>query len=100
MLKAATPVQVVVGSFIAEGKKLKPAAAPLPQMPGFGGASAPCPPSKGSSSESDGDGPGSPSMNQSTGGGNCNDAGQHYRTIPTYSWPQLRHDSDVRMMPN
>ncbi|XP_021319476.1 AT-hook motif nuclear-localized protein 10 isoform X2 [Sorghum bicolor] len=65
MLMAATPVQVVVGSFIAEGKKPKeeqpkrePTSVP-PHTAGFGAASTASPPSDGTSSEHSDD-PGSP----------------------------------------
>ncbi|CAL9052963.1 AT-hook motif nuclear-localized protein 8-like [Musa acuminata AAA Group] len=89
MLVAATPVQVVVGSFIAEGKKPKPeplrwepSSAP-PQMPGFGAAVTASPPSEGTSSESSED-PGSP-INQSVG--TCNNSGQHVQpAYPPVSW--------------
>ncbi|URD94829.1 AT-hook protein 1 [Musa troglodytarum] len=89
MLVAATPVQVVVGSFIAEGKKPKPeplrwepSSAP-PQMPGFGAAVTASPPSEGTSSESSED-PGSPT-NQS--GGTCNNSTQHVQAAyPPVSW--------------
>ncbi|KAJ6801117.1 AT-hook motif nuclear-localized protein 10-like [Iris pallida] len=106
MLKAASPVQVVMGSFIAEGKKPKPDAmkrepssVPSHQVSGFGAASASSPPSQGTDSDSDAGDPGSPSMNQSIGGGNNNNLGQHFNTIPAYhsvsGWPQHRHDSDL-----
>ncbi|KAF5735073.1 putative DNA-binding protein ESCAROLA [Tripterygium wilfordii] len=59
MLLAATPVQVIVGSFIAEGKKSKniakpePSSAPTPYMLNFGtAATAASPESQGASSES------------------------------------------------
>ncbi|KAJ6805094.1 AT-hook motif nuclear-localized protein 10-like [Iris pallida] len=87
LLTAASPVQVVVGSFIAEGKKEKeqkqhipvdPSSAPTKivnsgpgPMPMMGRANSP--PSRGTLSESSG-GPGSP-MNQSTGG-TCNNSNQ------------------------
>ncbi|KAJ6793172.1 AT-hook motif nuclear-localized protein 10-like [Iris pallida] len=85
LLTAASPVQVVVGSFIAEGKKereqkqhipVEPSSAPMKlvtsgPMPMMGGANSP--PSRGTLSESSG-GPGSP-MNQSTGG-TCNNSNQ------------------------
>ncbi|KAJ6822108.1 AT-hook motif nuclear-localized protein 10-like [Iris pallida] len=108
MLMAATPVQVVMGSFIAEGKKPKPDAikhepssVPSAQMPGFGVASASSPPSQRTDSDSDDadDDPGSPSMNHSTGGGNSKNPGQHFHNIPSYhsvsGWAQHRHDCDM-----
>ncbi|XP_059441545.1 AT-hook motif nuclear-localized protein 13-like [Corylus avellana] len=68
MLMAASPVQVIVGSFIADGKKpnsnnLKsgPSAAPVPQMLNFGAPlTVGSPPSQGASSESSDDDGGSP----------------------------------------
>ncbi|KAK9271059.1 hypothetical protein L1049_026648 [Liquidambar formosana] len=77
LLTAASPVQVVVGSFIADGRKeLKPAnhKEPLsatPKLaPGGGATGASSPPSRGTLSESSG-GPGSP-LNHSTGA--CNNS--------------------------
>ncbi|WOL19502.1 AT-hook motif nuclear-localized protein 10 [Canna indica] len=84
MLTAASPVQVVVGSFIADGKKepkqnspLEPTSAPAKLAPitsiapaGTTGGSSP--PSRGTLSESSG-GPGSP-LNLSTG--TCNNSSQ------------------------
>ncbi|KAJ4963190.1 hypothetical protein NE237_023129 [Protea cynaroides] len=74
LLTAATPVQVVVGSFIADGRKeskptnqSEPSSAPSRPTPGGGAGS---PPSRGTLSESSG-GPGSP-LNQSTGA--CNNS--------------------------
>ncbi|RZR91213.1 hypothetical protein BHM03_00019301 [Ensete ventricosum] len=82
-------ILVVVGSFIAEGKKPKPeplrwepSSAP-PQMPGFGAAVTASPPSEGTSSESSED-PGSPT-NQS--GGTCHNSSQHVQpAYPPVSW--------------
>lgn len=102
MLMAATPVQVVMGSFIAEGKKPKaelkrdPSSVPPPQMPGFGAASASSPPSQGSSSESDDDDdPGSPAMNLSGSVGTYNKSNHHGQTMPAYSsirgWSHYGH---------
>ncbi|KAJ8762217.1 hypothetical protein K2173_007373 [Erythroxylum novogranatense] len=74
LLTAASPVQVVVGSFIADGRKESksanqveplPAITGVPAVGGLTGASSP--PSRGTLSESSG-GPGSP-LNQSTGTG-------------------------------
>ncbi|KAM0945662.1 putative AT-hook motif nuclear-localized protein [Dioscorea sansibarensis] len=101
MLMAAGPVQVVVGSFIAEGKKSKPEppkhdpSPGPPQLSGFAAPSAASPPSQGTSSESSDDDPGSP-MNHS-GGGN-NNSGHHVHSMPyaPVGWPHsanpLRHD--------
>lgn len=106
MLMAATPVQVVMGSFIAEGKKPKPepmkcepSSAP-PQMAGFGAALAGSPSSEGTSSESSDD-PGSPSSQ----GGACNNSSQYIQSAYfSVGWPhsanQNRHDSGMKMMPN
>ncbi|KAJ0964351.1 hypothetical protein J5N97_029473 [Dioscorea zingiberensis] len=103
MLVAAGPVQVVVGSFIAEGKKPKPeslkhepAPAP-PQLSGFGAPSTATPPSQGSSSESSDDDAGSP-INHN-GGGNSNNSGHHVHSMQynplgwQHSANQLRHDA-------
>ncbi|WOL06999.1 AT-hook motif nuclear-localized protein 10-like [Canna indica] len=108
MLVAATPVQVVVGSFIAEGKKPKPEplkwepSSASPQMAGFGAAvTAASPPSEGTSSESSED-PGSPTNHSA---GTCNNSSQHVQSgFPSVSWSHPanlnRHESDMNMMPN
>lgn len=98
--------QVVMGSFIAEGKKPKPeplkrepSSAP-PQMAGFGPALAASPPSEGTSSESSDD-PGSP-VDRS--GAYTNSSHHIQSSYASFGWPhsanQNRHDSDMRMMPN
>ncbi|XP_068650029.1 AT-hook motif nuclear-localized protein 10-like [Aristolochia californica] len=111
MLMAASPVQVVVGSFISDGKKSKPESgnreSPFAgiQMAGMGPVAATSPPSQGTSSESSE--PGSP-INQSTGA--CNDNNnnqsiQHLSGYPTMSWVsplatnQHRHDGDTKILP-
>ncbi|XP_010933497.1 AT-hook motif nuclear-localized protein 10 isoform X2 [Elaeis guineensis] len=106
MLMAATPVQVVMGSFIAEGKKPKPeplkrepSSAP-PQMAGFGPSLAASPLSEGTSSESSDD-PGSPIDRN----GGYNNSSQHIQSAyASVGWPhsanQNRHDSDMKMMLN
>ncbi|KAH9769625.1 at-hook motif nuclear-localized protein [Citrus sinensis] len=74
MLMAASPVQVIVGSFIAEGKKsnsnfLKsgPSSAPTPHMLSFGAPmTTSSPPSQGASSESSDDNGSSP-LNRGAG---------------------------------
>lgn len=78
MLTASSPVQVVVGSFIADGQKeskqvnqTEPSSAGPKLGPG-GGATAGSSPSRGTLSESSG-GPGSP-LNQSTGACNTNNS--------------------------
>ncbi|THU57431.1 hypothetical protein C4D60_Mb03t03460 [Musa balbisiana] len=77
LLTAASPVQVIVGSFIADGRKETKKANPLEPMSAPGklvpaGTSGPSsPPSRGTLSESSG-GPGSP-LNQSTGTYNNSD---------------------------
>lgn len=117
MLMAATPVQVVVASFIAEGKKSKPAEArkvePMsapPQMATYVPAPVASPPSEGTSSASSDDS-GSP-INHS--GMPYNHSGQHQHQHqhqhmpPAYAsggWSlsahhQNRHDSDMKMMSN
>uniref|UniRef100_A0ACD5UTY3 Uncharacterized protein n=2 Tax=Avena sativa TaxID=4498 RepID=A0ACD5UTY3_AVESA len=110
MLMAANLVQVVVGSFIAEGKKPKeeqvkrePTPAP-PQMQtaGFGAAgSAATPPSDGTSSDHSDD-PGSP-MGPSPNGAVLNNAGHpiHASYAPVgWSLPgnQNRYDPDLKIM--
>ncbi|XP_030951053.1 AT-hook motif nuclear-localized protein 10 [Quercus lobata] len=77
LLTAATPIQVVVGSFITDGRKesksanhMEPLNAPSKLGPGGGHTGASSPPSRGTLSESSG-GPGSP-LNHSTGA--CNNS--------------------------
>nr|XP_010919924.1 AT-hook motif nuclear-localized protein 10-like [Elaeis guineensis] len=106
MLMAARTVQVVMGSFIAEGKnpkpeplKREPSSAP-PPMADSGVAWAASPPSEGTSSESSDD-PGSP-INQS---GTCNNSSQHIQSaFASVDWPYSanpdRYDSDMKIMPN
>ncbi|XP_043717053.1 AT-hook motif nuclear-localized protein 10-like [Telopea speciosissima] len=85
MLMAAGPVQVIVGSFIADGKKSKAErqpSTPAPQTVGLGAPVATgSPPSQGASSESSGQ-PGSP-LNHSSGA--CNNTGQSIQGLSTYS---------------
>ncbi|KAM0884108.1 hypothetical protein ACQ4PT_031231 [Festuca glaucescens] len=119
-LTAATPVQVVVASFIAEGKKSKPAeprkvepmSAP-PQMATYVPAPVASPPSEGTSSGSSDDS-GSP-MNQ--GGMPYNHSGQQQQQPPhpqqhmppayasggwslSHHQNNNRHDADMKMMSN
>ncbi|CAM0956096.1 unnamed protein product [Alopecurus aequalis] len=125
-LTAATPVQVVVASFIAEGKKSKPAeprkvepmSAP-PQMPTYVPAPVASPPSEGTSSGSSDDS-GSP-INH--GGMPYNHSGQQQQqhqqhqhpqhqqhmppayasggwSLPAHHQNNSRHDADVKMMSN
>ncbi|URD85181.1 AT-hook protein 1 [Musa troglodytarum] len=91
MLVAATPVQVVVASFITGNKKPKleplrwePSSAPL-QMASFGATLTVSPPSEGTSSESSDD-PGSPT-NQN--GGTCDNSTQNVQSAyPSFiGWP-------------
>lgn len=76
LLTAASPVQVIIGSFLAEGwKESRSGMQPEPlssSMPKFipGASAVGSPPSRGNLSESSG-GPGSP-LNHSTGGGCSN----------------------------
>ncbi|KAJ8501024.1 hypothetical protein OPV22_011576 [Ensete ventricosum] len=82
-LTAASPVQVIVGSFIADGRKEKKTLEPMsaPGKPVPAGTSGPSsPPSRGTLSESSG-GPGSP-LNQSTGTYNNNIDQQGLSSIP------------------
>ncbi|CAN6476688.1 unnamed protein product [Victoria cruziana] len=82
LLMAASPVQVVVGSFIADVKKTEPRASDLSvpaKISAGGAAAAGSPPSRGTLSESSG-GPGSP-LNQSTGACNNSQPG-----IPNMPW--------------
>ncbi|XP_010269996.1 PREDICTED: AT-hook motif nuclear-localized protein 10-like isoform X2 [Nelumbo nucifera] len=87
MLMAATPVQVVVGSFIAEGKKSnsdlsKREPTSASQMVGLGApVGTGSPPSQGTSSESSGE-PDSP-LNR--GSGPCNNTGPSINGMPAYS---------------
>uniref|UniRef100_A0A5B7AKM6 AT-hook motif nuclear-localized protein n=1 Tax=Davidia involucrata TaxID=16924 RepID=A0A5B7AKM6_DAVIN len=99
MLTAATPVQVIVGSFIADGKKSKsgPPSAPPPNMLNFGAPLAVgSPPSQGASSDSS-DENGSSPFNR--GPGFYNNASQPIHNMPMYSnmgWG----NSTMKMLPN
>ncbi|XP_066345507.1 AT-hook motif nuclear-localized protein 10-like [Miscanthus floridulus] len=105
MLMAATPVQVVVGSFIAEGKKPKeeqpkrePTSVP-PHTAGFGAASTASPPSDGTSSEHSDD-PGSP---MGPNGSTFTNAGLPlHSTFAPAGWSlsgnQSHYDPDLKMM--
>lgn len=97
-------MQVVVGSFIAEGKKPKeeqpkrePTSVP-PHTAGFGAASTASPPSDGSSSEHSDD-PGSP---MGPNGSTFTNAGHPLHTFAPVGWSlsgnQSRYDSDIKMM--
>ncbi|CAD5193614.1 unnamed protein product [Musa acuminata subsp. malaccensis] len=107
MLVAATPVQVVVASFITEKKKpqpeplrWEPSSAP-PQMASFGATLTVSPPTEGTSSESSDD-RGSPT-NQN--GGTCDNSTQPVQSAyPSFiSWShsvnENRHNSDMKVMP-
>jgi predicted DNA-binding protein with PD1-like motif len=105
MLMAATPVQVVVGSFITEGKKPKeeqpkhePASVP-PQTAGFGPARTASPPSDGTSSEHSDD-PGSPlGPNGSTFTNTGHPMHSAYASVGwSLSGNQGRYDPDLKMM--
>lgn len=105
MLMAATPVQVVVGSFIAEAKKPKeeqpkrePTSVP-PHTAVFGAASTASPPSDGTSSEHSDD-PGSP---MGPNGSAFTSAGLPlHSTYAAVGWSlsedQSRYDPDLKMM--
>lgn len=108
-LVAATPVQVVVGSFIADAKKPKSsggqAAAPPPNMLNFGsgpgsvpGASPPSDGQSSDSSEESGGGGGSP-LRRPTPGSYNNASQQQPPPMPMYSnmgWP----NSTMNMLRN
>ncbi|XP_037487122.1 AT-hook motif nuclear-localized protein 10-like [Triticum dicoccoides] len=107
MLMAATPVQVVVGSFIAEGNKKpkeeqpkrEPTSAPMQTAAGFGAASAAATPSDGTSSDHSDD-PGSP---MGPNGSAFNNAGHptHASYAPvgwSLSGNQGRYDPDMKMV--
>ncbi|KAJ8560291.1 hypothetical protein K7X08_004349 [Anisodus acutangulus] len=101
-LMAATPVQVIVGSFIAEGKKPKsktPSSTPPPSnMLNFGGPAsggASLPPSQDASSDSDDENGSSPLSHEQGPYGN---AGQPLHGMPMYAnmgWP----NNNVKMVP-
>ncbi|XP_042508928.1 AT-hook motif nuclear-localized protein 10-like [Macadamia integrifolia] len=87
LLTAASPVQVVVASFITDGRKeskstnqSEPSSAPPKFTPGGGAAGTGSPQSRGTLSESSG-GPGSP-LNQSTGA--CNNS--HPQVMASMPW--------------
>ncbi|KAL1531223.1 AT hook motif DNA-binding family protein [Salvia divinorum] len=91
MLNAASPVQIVVGSFIAEGKKSKIGASPRYMFnfgaPGTGASPSPC-----GSSESGDDSP----LNHGTGP--YGNDGQEDQTMPLYNsigWP-----NSMKVLPN
>lgn len=89
LLTAASPVQVVVGSFFPDyrrdmniGNQTEPSSAPSKLHAGYGPTGAGSPPSRGTLSESSGGGPGSP-LNQSTGGGGAvNSTPQGMSSLP------------------
>ncbi|GJN01902.1 hypothetical protein PR202_ga19205 [Eleusine coracana subsp. coracana] len=105
LLMAATPVQVVVGSFIAEGKKPKeeqPKREPVPVPPhiaGFGAVTTASPPSDGTSSEHSDD-PGSPlGPNGSTFTNTGHPMHSQYAPVAwSLSGNQGRYDPDLKMM--
>eukprot|EP01018_Ginkgo_biloba_P032294 Gb_40521 [translate_table: standard] len=109
LLMAASPVQVVVGSFISNGRK--PQSRPvnpessvgLAQAAASGGAAAASPVSRGTMSESSG-GPGSP-MNQSTADFNSapQQPVQNMTSYQSVGWPgsqsmgEPRRNTDINM---
>lgn len=108
-LVAATPIQVVVGSFITENKKSKssssPSAAPPANMLNFGGGSVPgaSPPSDGPSSESSEDSGSSPLHRHPSSYNNASQQQQQQQQppppMPMYSnmgWP----NSTMNMLRN
>ncbi|PHT78967.1 AT-hook motif nuclear-localized protein 8 [Capsicum annuum] len=101
MLMAATPVQVIVGSFIAEGKKPKSKTPSLTSPPSnmlnFGGPASggASPPSRDASNDSSDENGGSPLSHEQGPYGN---AGQPLHGMPMYanmSWP----NNSVKMVP-
>ncbi|CAN4097830.1 unnamed protein product [Withania somnifera] len=101
MLMAATPVQVIVGSFIAEGKKPKSKTPSLTSPPSnmlnFGGPASGgvSPPSHDASSDSSDENGGSPSNHEQGPYGN---SGQPLHSMPVYAnmgWP----NNSVKMVP-
>ncbi|KAL7111248.1 hypothetical protein ACP275_05G076400 [Erythranthe tilingii] len=100
MLKAASPVQVVVGSFIADGKKPKagPTSTPPSNMLNFGAPAPQASPPPGASSESaEENDDGSPLERDSSGPYSTN-AGQPVQSIPMYAnmgWP-----NPIKMLPD
>ncbi|KAK8934598.1 hypothetical protein KSP39_PZI014782 [Platanthera zijinensis] len=97
MLMAATSVQVVVGSFLAEKKKPKsdlsghePSSAPPQQIPGFGPQTASSPPSQVSLSDSGDEQRKSPMDHDS---GHENNFDFQFRGLPSYSvgWAPSRN---------
>ncbi|KAL2236624.1 AT-hook motif nuclear-localized protein 10 [Sesamum indicum] len=97
MLKAASPVQVVVGSFIADGKKSKSGTSSTPpsNMLNFGAPMTGASPSPGASSESGEDNDDSP-LNR--GSGPYGNAGQPGQNMPMYS--TMGWANSIKMLPN
>ncbi|KAK9266909.1 hypothetical protein L1049_027168 [Liquidambar formosana] len=104
MLMAATPVQVIVGSFIADGKKSNsnlsisgPSSAPLPHMLSFGApVIAASPPSQGASSDSSDENGNSPI---DRGSGPYMNSSQPIHSMPMYpsmGWA----NSSMKILPN
>ncbi|XP_019155859.1 PREDICTED: AT-hook motif nuclear-localized protein 8 [Ipomoea nil] len=110
MLTAASPVQVVVGSFIADGKRPKQKQSPTPAPPpppppsnmlnfgGPGAAGASSPLSEGPSSESEEENSRSPPHHPHHGSLPYSNAGQPVQPMPMYAnmgWP----NSASKMLP-
>ncbi|KAL6553647.1 hypothetical protein OROGR_007489 [Orobanche gracilis] len=98
MLKAASPVQVVVGSFIADAKKTKSEGPPPPHLLNFGGPAAGnnnSPTSEGGSSESGEDNDDSPPP----AGLPYGNAAQPVANMPLYSAP-MGWPNSIKMLPN
>lgn len=109
MLMAASPVQVVVGSFISNGRKAQ--AKPVNPEPSIaqsqagysGGPAAAIPISKGAVNESSTGktgGAGNPSLNQNTGGSVSNTSAQqpiqNTATYQSMGWPGSQSTGDLR----
>ncbi|PKA62425.1 Putative DNA-binding protein ESCAROLA [Apostasia shenzhenica] len=93
LLTAASPVQVVVGSFIADGGRKEPRqtnpleATSSPVKVNHGGMPvSSSPPSRGTLSESSGGGPGSP-LNQSANGGGNNSNNGNSNQLSLFNMP-------------
>lgn len=110
MLVAATPVQVIVGSFIADGKKPKPkkltspssapSSAPVTNMLSFAGAPVgAASPSQGGSTDSS-DENGSSPFDRTSGPPSYGNAGQPIHSMPMYSSMGWANNSAIKMLPN
>lgn len=104
LLIAATPVQVIVGSFVAEGKKSNsnapttiPSSAPPHNMLNFGPPVVPASPSQDGSSDSS-DENGSNPFDRVGPYNNNNNTSQPIHSMPLY--PSMWGNSGMKMLPN